>query len=241
MRIGYQAYLAQFRVLSDAYWSSHVERSLEEFRERGVGGATWAENTRWKPGMAQTEIDAVEEEFGVSFPQEYRAFLATLNAPDKPALWYLFKGETLHNAPTRHVFSDWVDGLGDIKRAQDDVISGILFDVEKGAFWHDDWGERPTDQSARKELITSMVEAAPKLIPLHSHRFLVAGLDLEPTPVLSVMQSDVIYYTDSIEECLAADFPDLAPGLEPPKLSMLDEKACLSALRAVPFWGALLS
>lgn len=240
IRPGYQAYLAQFRALSEAYWSTHVERTLEDFAERGVGGATWAEGTRWKPGMSQAEIDAVEKTFGAKFPDEYRAFLAILNATNKPAIWYLFKGDTLHTAPPRRIFTDWVDGLNDIKRTQDDLVAGILFDVENGAFWHDDWGERPSDVDDLRARVRDLVNAAPKLIPLHSHRFLVADLDLEPTPVLSIMQSDVIYYADCIEDCLAADFPDLAPGLDPPEMT-IDEKTCFDALRAVPFWGTLLS
>ena len=240
MRIGYQAYLAQFRALSDAYWSSHVERDLEEFRARGVGGATWAAGTRWKPGMSQAEIDAVESAFGAKFPEDYRAVLATLNATTKPAIWYLFKGDTLHKAPSRHIFTDWIDGQGDIERALENVLAGILFDVEENALWLDIWGERPSDKDARADLIASLIEMAPKLIPLHSHRFLIAGLDLEPSPVVSIMQSDVIYYADSIERCLAEDFPDLALGLELPE-NTADESASMQALRDVPFWGALLS
>ena len=240
MRAGYQAYLAQFRALSDAYWSSHVERDLEEFRANGVGGATWAEGTRWKPGMSQAEIDAVEQSFGAEFPEDYRGFLATLNAATKPAIWYLFKGDTLHPAPARHVFTDWTDGQGDIKRALDGVVSGVLFDVERNALWLDEWGERPNEKSARADLVTSLITSAPKLIPLHSHRFLIAGLDLEPSPVVSIMQSDVIFYAESIEACLAADFPDLALGLELPETA-IDQTAYLRTLRAVPFWGALLS
>ncbi|MEO9827310.1 MAG: SMI1/KNR4 family protein [Paracoccaceae bacterium] len=240
LRPGFQAYLAQFRALSEAYWSTHVERSLEYFRERDVGGATWAADTAWKPGMSQAEIDAIEQSFGAKFPEEYRAFLATLNAANKPAIWYLFKGDTLHQAPPRHIFTDWVDGIPDIKRTYDDLIAGILFDVETNAFWQDDWGDRPSDPDKQRDHVIDLFDAAPKLIPLHSHRFLVAGLDLEPAPVLSVMQTDVIYYADCIEDCLAADFPDLAPGLEPSEIT-IDEQACFSALRAVPFWGSLLS
>lgn len=240
MRPGYQAYLAQFRALSEAYWSSHVERDLEDFRASGVGGATWAAGTRWKPGMSQAEIDAVEQSFGATFPEDYRAFLATLNAATKPAVWYLFKGDTLYPASPRHIFTDWNEGQDDIKGALDAVVSGILFDVERNALWLDEWGERPHDKGARADLVTALIEAAPKLIPLHSHRFLIAGLDLGPSPVVSIMQSDVIFYSDSIEACLAADFPDLAPGLEPPEIT-IDEKISVSTLRSVPFWGTLLS
>ncbi|NNE86834.1 MAG: SMI1/KNR4 family protein [Silicimonas sp.] len=240
MRAGLQAYFAQFRALSETYWSSHVERGLEEFRDRGIGGATWASGTRWKPGLPQVEIDRIEAEFGAKFPGEYRAFLATLNAPDRPAHWYLYQGSVIEPAPDGNIFCDWTEDFADARRAERKLISGILFDVEHGAIWQDEWGIRPRDHSELAAHITSLVENAPKLVPLHSHRFLVAGLDLEPAPVLSIMQSDVIYYAESIEHCLAADFPDLAPGLEPPEVTV-DEAACLEALRAVPFWGGLLS
>ena len=240
MRPGYQAYLAQFRALSNMFWASYTERNLEQFRERGVGGATWANGTCWKAGMSQAEIDQAEEIFGAPFPAEYRAFLAILNAPNKAAHWFLFDGDELKPAPPRNIFTDWSQGLADVDRKEADLISGILFDVEKGAIWHDYWGERPNSEADRAAHIRGLVQSAPRLIPLHSHRFLVSGLDLEPTPVLSVMQSDVIYYSDCIEDCLAADFPDLAPGLETPDFTLQD-KRCFDALAAVPFWGPLMT
>lgn len=240
MRPGLQAYFAQFRVLSEAYWSTHVERTLEDFRARGVGGATWGTGTRWKPGMAQAEIDRLEADFGATFPEDYRAFLAILNAPDTPAHWYLYQGATLEPAPHRNIFTDWSAGFADAERADKDLKAGLLFDVEHSAVWKDEWGKRPTEAHDLAARIEELVDAAPKLIPLHSHRFLISGLDLEPAPVVSVMQSDVIYYANSIEECLAEDFPTLAPGLEIPEVAVdVDERR--AALFKVPFWGALLS
>lgn len=240
MHDGLTTYLAQFRSLSEAYWSTHTERTLDDFRASSVGGATWATGTRWQKGMQESEIAAVEAVWGATFPREYRAFLAALNAPDRPAHWYLYQGAKLEPAAASNIFVDWSAGVEDAKRSIEKVTRGIIFDVENNVLWQDEWGDRPKTADERAALIGDLVRAAPKLIPFHSHRFLVSGLDIEPSPVLSVMQSDIIIYADSLEQCLAADFPELAPGVEPPPVTLEHEER-MEALADLPFWGGMVS
>lgn len=240
MHEGLTTYLEQFRTLSEAYWSTHTERTLEDFRASRVGGATWAKGTRWRPGMQASEIAAAEAAWGTPFPREYRAFLATLNAPDRPAHWYLYQSGELESVAAGNIFVDWSASLEDAERAMSKVTRGIVFDVENNALWQDDWGDRPRTEPARAALIAELVRAAPKLIPFHSHRFLVSGLDIEPSPVVSIMQSDIIIYADSLAHCLADDFPELAPGLEPPSVTLEHEER-MAALAGLPFWGGMVS
>ena len=68
----------------------------------------------------------------------------------------------------------------------------------------------------------------------------MSGLGIEPSPVLSIMQSDIIDYSDSLAHCLADDFPYLAPGLDPPPVT-LDREERMAALAALPFWGGMLA
>ena len=179
--------------------------------------------------MQASEIAAVEAAWGAPFPHEYRTFLTTLNAPDRPARWYLYQGASLEPAAAGNIFVDWSASLKDAERAMSKVTRGIVFDVENNALWQDDCGDRPNTAPDRAALIADLVSAAPKLIPFHSHRFLVSGLDIEPSPVLSIMQSDIIIYSDSLADCLADDFPELAPGLEPPPVT-LEHKERMAAL-----------
>ncbi|MFX8441345.1 hypothetical protein ABTL81_20405, partial [Acinetobacter baumannii] len=74
-----------------------------------------------------------------------------------------------------------------------------LFDVENNAFWLAEWGSRPTETIARREIVQAAVAAAPTLIPLIGHRFLPSEPNEAGNPVFSVYQTDIIYYGANLE------------------------------------------
>ena len=85
-------------------------------------------------------------------------------------------------------------------------LEGMLFDIEHNDFWLPEWGERPADEGARHEIAAAAVRAAPPLIPLYSHRYLPADPHEAGNPVLSVYQTDIIYYGANLEHYLANEF-----------------------------------
>jgi hypothetical protein len=80
-----------------------------------------------KPGLTDTELAAVEGEFGFSFADDHRAFLAA-------------------GLPWGRGWPDWRDGdHGELRERLALPVEGVLFDVVKNGFWYDGWGRRPAD------------------------------------------------------------------------------------------------
>lgn len=235
-RPGLVAFLERFRVESEAVWARYHEQTLADFRSTGVGGSDWKQGTRWKRGLNSAEITAIEDAQRIEFPADYRTFLSVLNAPDRPSLRFGFKGAQIAQASDANIFTDWAQP-SDQHLAYGALQSGITFDVEKAALWPATWGDRPTSAKARAERLSILLEAAPRLIRVQGHRFMVSGLDLSPTPVLSVHQSDVIVYAWSIEEMLVKDFSELTQQTtDAPENT--DQR--IAQLARLPFWSDIL-
>lgn len=236
-RRGLVAFLERFRVESEAIWARHHERTLADFRAAGVGGSDWKQGTRWKRGLNSDEIAAIEDAHRAEFPQDYRTFLTLLNAPDRPNHRFQFQGSQIKQTADANTFTDWAAQPSDQQRAYEALLSGIAFDVEQAALWPPTWGDRPATAKARLERLSILLDAAPRLIRVHGHRFMVSGFDQSPAPVLSVHQSDVIVYAWSLEEMLVKDFPELTQqSTEAPE----NTEECYAHLARLPFWSDIL-
>ena len=234
------AYLQTFRDASDAYWQVFKPKDLTDFRADGIGGTSWAAGTRWKPGLNDHEIAEIERRTGITFPPDYRTFLSILNVPDRPAHRFGYVGAKLEQGPDCHVFTDWQDSTLP-KAYNDDVIDGILFDVEQNDVWFESWGARPAAVDARRSRVVGLANAAPKLIRLNGHRFLIEGTGIAPDPVISAVQTDFIIYAWSIEESLARDFPDFAVPEPVHPISEQAKRTHFEQLLKIEFWGELIN
>ncbi len=140
---------------------------ISEFhRKRLAEGRLWAE------GYTQSELDVAQAKYGLVFPPD----LVALLRDRRPVLAY-----------------DWRSDDKEIREMLKWPLEGLLFDVENNALWWPEWGDRPGTPEARSEVITRVVNEAPKLIPLVSHRYLPTEPNEAGNPVFSVYQSDVIY------------------------------------------------
>ncbi len=235
-RRGLVAFLERFRVESEAYWARYQERTLADFRASGLGGWDWMQGTRWKPGLSEARIRAIEKAQGIDFPPDYRTFLAVLNAPDRPARNFHHVGSRLAEGAPTSVFTDWEGEAQDHHADTGVLIDGIAFDVENNVLWPETWGPKPDAKADRRDRITMLVTAAQPLVRIHGHRFMIGGLD--PAPVLSIHQSDAIVYAWSLEELLAKDFAKLSDQWIDP---LVDTEHRLIDLCKMPFWGELLN
>jgi hypothetical protein len=145
------------------------------------------------PGLGAAELARVEERCGCRLP------------PDLADL--LGKG-----LPSGVGFPDWrrLDHKVDAQLAA--PIDGVLFDVEHNAFWHHSWGPRPEAVPDRLVAATRLLEAAPRLIPVFGHRYLPAEPHEAGNPILSVHQTDIIYYGDDLITWGWAEFGGTFPG-----------------------------
>ncbi|AGL20002.1 hypothetical protein L083_6492 [Actinoplanes sp. N902-109] len=138
------------------------------------------------PGLTQRELDRTEREHGFSFADDHRAFLAA-------------------GLPQGRGWPDWRDSA----QVHDRLIApveGVLFDVAENGFWYEGWGARPPSTGAALTAARTFLLTAPRLIPLHGHRYLPAGRGTTGHPVLSVMQTDVIVYGNDIEDWIRREF-----------------------------------
>ena len=163
----------------------------------------------WTSGYSQAELDAAQARFGLRFP------------PDLVAL--LLERRPLHGY-------DWRTDDESIRRALAHPLDGLLFDLEHNDLWWPEWGERPATAGARAEIVTAAVEAAPRLIPIMSHRYIPEEPHAAGNPVFSVMQSDVIYYGADLADYFEREFSHgRFPGTP-----------VRSDLRRIPFWSDLV-
>lgn len=163
-----------------------------------------------EPGLTEPELTAVEEKFGFEFADDHRAMLAEV-------------------LPTGSSWPDWRHGdESALRRSADWPVEGVLFDVENNAFWHKSWGERPSDDDAAVEEARAHLATVPRMIPVYAHRCLPAGRGSFGYPVLSMYQTDIIYYGCDLLDYVAHEFYVRDPGR--PRRHP----------KPIPFWDDLL-
>jgi hypothetical protein len=99
----------------------------------------------WAPGYAKWELEAAQERHGLRFPPD----LVELLLDRRPV----------------HAW-DWRSDDDGIRRALRHPLEGLLFDVEHNALWWPEWGDRPATEEARAGVVSAVVQAAPRLIPI---------------------------------------------------------------------------
>ncbi|KRE67768.1 hypothetical protein ASG92_14140 [Arthrobacter sp. Soil736] len=158
-------------------------------------------------GLSNEELDQVEERFGFSFSLTHRQFLTVV-------------------LPLGRGWVDWRHGdREEIERRLFWPVESALFDVEHNDFWPVSWGDRPADQELALAHARTRLEAFPRLVPVYSHRYVAVGPGDVPSPLFSVYQYDVIYYSDNLLDYVAREFH--APPAHP------------SSAQHIPFWSEL--
>ncbi|MEU8928764.1 hypothetical protein AB0D30_02620 [Streptomyces sp. NPDC048409] len=176
----------------------------------------------FEPGLTDAEFRRIEREFGFEFADDHRSFLAAglpVNIPPED-------GQTWSRP-----WPEWRSGDSDSLREQLAwPVEGVLLDVGHHTFWHEGWGERPADGTEALETARHHLAEAPVLVPVYAHRYLPAGRGSFGHPVLSMWQTDFIYYGLDLADYMHREF-DGARG-------EVDESWNPQA--TVPFWRDLL-
>ncbi|MFH9982757.1 hypothetical protein ACH4ND_26655, partial [Streptomyces sp. NPDC017179] len=120
--------------------------------------------------------------------------------------------------------------LDSLRRQLDWPVEGVLLAVEHNGFWYEGWGERPVDGTAALDTARRHLAEAPVLVPVYAHRYLPAGRGSFGHPVLSMWQTDIIYYGLDLVDYVHQEF-DEARG-------EVDES--WNPRATVPFWRDLL-
>jgi hypothetical protein len=180
----------------DDDWSGLVEQLRGvEYQFGLVQPGSSVHRVEFDVGLSDDEIVRAENRFGIRFPPDLRAFLRAA-------------------VPSGPQFPDWRSSEDAVLRDWLDVpLRGILFDVEHNGFWLEEWGPRPESLDEALRTAGELVAAAPRLIPIYSHRMIPEEPHSPGNPVFSVHQTDIIYYGFDLADYLRHEF-DLE-GREP--------------------------
>ena len=147
-----------------------------------------------RPGLRDSEIRAAEATYAIRFPPDLEELLR-------------------YALPVGSPWPDWrKDSNAEIHDALNWPLEGILFDIERNAFWLAEWGERPAELDRAFAIASEHVALAPRLIPVFAHRYLPQEPSSAGNPVFSVYQTDIIYYGSNLAEYFANEFPSYFRG-----------------------------
>lgn len=166
-------------------------------------------------GLKSEELETIERTFNFLFPPELRLFLEIAN-------------------PISEKFVNWryalksPKGYEEAKARLNQPLEGIVFDVKHNDFWLPNAGDKPEYLNDQIDLIEKYIANQPPLIPIYSHRYAVSG-NQEGTPVLSIWQTDIIYYGSNLFDYFANEF----------RLPLPSDFASLPSNTEVPFWSKM--
>ncbi|MER7850411.1 hypothetical protein ABTZ03_41515 [Kitasatospora sp. NPDC096077] len=162
------------------------------------------------PGLSERELDEVEARFGFRFAADHRVFLAA-GLPYGSPSW-----------------PDWRHGdPAELRAWLARPVEGVLFDVEHNGFWHPNWGPEPAGRPEALRIAAAELADVPQLVPVYGHRYLPGTAGEFGHPVLSVHQTDAVYYGNDLADYLRYEFTGRSAGLS-------------RARATVGFWSYLL-
>lgn len=163
--------------------------------------------------LSLDDIQKIEKVYNYNFSEKYKNFLYKR--------FFIFEEGY-----------DWKDFSEDnikkIKTLITDPIEYIKEDIRE-VEWNDRWGLEPEDYEEKKERINILLESAPKLFPVFSHRY-IPVIDHENPPVLSIHGLDIIYYGKNYKSYIRNENSN----------AFLSEHFSLEKYPYVPFWTDLM-
>lgn len=160
----------------------NLKKVIDALKEKGV---------LFEKGLNLQEISRVEKLYNINFPTDLKEFLATA-------------------LPISNKFVNWrdmsEDNIRSIKDRLNWPLEGMIFDIENNGFWYSGWGVKPNDLKIAIKICKNEMEKVPKLIPIYSHRYISSEPHEIGNPVISVYQTDIIYYGEDLLSYLQIEF-----------------------------------
>jgi hypothetical protein len=164
------------------------------------------------PGLTTAEIVEIQDALGFSLPEDFVYLFQNLQDPGGVLFpWKNFDKKSYDN------IIGW-------------VFRGIEFDIERNKLWLDRWGQRQTILSQALEIARRDFTTWPKLLPVCSHRFLVAQPCCPGNPAYSIVQTHIICYGVDLAHYLMHEFVDNGYVLH----------AFGQRIREIPVWSELV-
>jgi hypothetical protein len=179
---------------------------VNKLKEKGVVFAN---------GLNEEEINEIEELYNIQFPPDLKEFL-------------------MFALPISNGFVNWKDkskeNIAKINDRLNWTLEGIIFDIEQNGFWMKEWGEKPSSLKDAMEVATMYYNKAPKLIPICSHRYISSTPLEKGNPIMSVFQTDIIYYGENLYSYLLVEF-----GFKK------YEDIVFKEIKSIPFWSDIIN
>lgn len=200
-----EAFLAWLRAETERAWQETEDWTLDDFKRAGLIGSRWRRGTRWTGGLDDATISAIEQRNGFGFGPQHRLFLQTLHSTTPPMLGADYSGGSglaLHDRPG---FYDWQQQADELSEQMAGVLEWLGEEIVEQEVWRPEWGPQPAGAGDRSARVTELIDAAPKLVPIYGHRYVVAGYDV----VLSVYGLDTIVYGSDLRDYLLHELQDV--------------------------------
>jgi hypothetical protein len=182
---------------------------VEKLREKGI---------QFEDGLTTVEAEEVQKRHSLSFPPDLIELLSV-------------------GLPVSKNFPNWRMGIVETSgglRPIDEILGwpaeGISFDVRRSEFWMNSWGERPSSVDEAVSEALRQVALAPKLVPLWGHRFLPSDPLEAGNPILSVIQTDIIYYSLNLGAYFMREFG----------LAIDNQRDAAAKPRRIRFWSDVI-
>lgn len=159
----------------------------------------------WAEGYSQAALDDAQAKYGLVFPPDLIALLRER----RPAQSF-----------------DWRSDDAQIRELLASPLKGLLVAVEQNTLWWPEWGVRPATPQARSEILTRIVDDAPRLIPLFPSRFIPEEPNEAGNPIFSVYET-VIYIGSDLDDYFRREFGD--PTLPLPQ-----------GIKRIRFWSEMV-
>lgn len=171
-----------------------------------------SKNIILEEGLTAKELDQIYKIYDIEFPTPLQDFLRSMLPISKGFYhWRNFSRENVAFIKTCMEFP-----AKDICNRTDEVD------------WCDHWGVEPKNKKKREVEIKKKALAAPKLVPIYSHRYIPLG-HFNSYPILSIHGVDIIYYGKDLENYINIEF-----GTQ--KQAALDYRT----IEYIPFWTDLM-
>lgn len=219
-------FLNWLRAETERVWRDVNDWTLEDFQRAGLVGARWRRGTNWTGGLDDTTIDGIEQRHEFRFGPQHRLFLQTLHSttPDRLGADYSGDGRNLGLVDSPG-FYDWQRDEDELGEQMAGVLEWLTDEIIAQGVWRAGWGLQPTGEDARHARMTGLISAAPTLVPIFGHRYVVAGYDA----VLSVYGLDTIVYGNDLRDYLLHELEDV----------LGEDRQTSGSVPEIPFWTDL--
>lgn len=163
------------------------------------------------PGLTETQLERVERVLQQRLPPDLRTMLSEF-------------------LPIGSGFPNWRDPESPTIRAWVNLpFEGVTSRVRDGLFWWSEWGECPSDYTAAYSLAQAQMQTVPRLCPVYGHRYIPLEPESAGNPVLSIVETDIIYHGNNLSAYLQHEFRRTR-----------DERTTQRPPRRIRFWSDVI-